>query len=78
MHGKQLKKHITSGARSNGLLNISRENFFGVEIPTPRLIEQEKVAECLSSIDAVIAAKARKLDALTSHKSGLLQHLFPR
>ena len=78
MHGKQLKKHITSGARSNGLLNISRENFFGVEIPTPRLIEQEKVAECLSSIDAVIAAKARKLDALTSHKSGLLQQVFPR
>ena len=32
-HGQQLKRHITSGARSNGLLNISKETFFNVEIP---------------------------------------------
>ncbi len=29
-HGRELKRHITSGARSNGLLNISKETFFGV------------------------------------------------
>ncbi|MEX3671251.1 restriction endonuclease subunit S [Paraburkholderia phenoliruptrix] len=78
MHGKQLKKHITSGARSNGLLNISKETFFGVEIPTPGSAEQQKIAECLSSVDELIAAQARKVDALKTHKNGLMQQLFPR
>ena len=78
MHGKQLKKHITSGARSNGLLNISKENFFGVEIPTPSPAEQQKIAECLSSVDELMAAQARKVDALKTHKKGLMQQLFPR
>jgi type I restriction enzyme S subunit len=77
-HGRQLKRHITSGARSNGLLNISKETFFGVEIPTPSLAEQQKIAECLSSVDERIAAQARKLDALKTHKKGLMQQLFPR
>ena len=77
-HGKQLQKHITSGARSNGLLNISKENFFSVEIPTPGPEEQQKVADCLSSMDDLIAAQARKVDALKTHKIGLMQQLFPR
>ncbi len=77
-HGRQLKRHITSGARSNGLLNISKDTFFGVEIPTPSPAEQQKIAECLSSVDELIAAQARKLDALKTHKKGLMQQLFPR
>jgi type I restriction enzyme S subunit len=60
------------------LLNISKETFFGVEIPTPSSAEQQKIAECLSSVDEVIAAQARKLDALKTHKKGLMQQLFPR
>ncbi len=77
-HGKQLKKHITSGARSNGLLNISKETFFGVEIPTPTLPEQQKIADCLASLDALIAAQGRKVEALRAHKRGLMQQLFPQ
>jgi type I restriction enzyme S subunit len=78
VHGIQLKRHITSGARSNGLLNISKENFFGVKIPTPTFAEQQKIADCLTSIDELIAAQRQKLDALKSYKKGLLQQLFPR
>jgi type I restriction enzyme, S subunit len=77
-HGRELKRHITSGARSNGLLNISKETFFGVKIPTPSPAEQQKIAECLGSVDELIAAQARKLDALKTHKKGLMQQLFPR
>jgi type I restriction enzyme S subunit len=40
--------------------------------------EQQKIAECLSSMDEVIAAQARKVDALKTHKKGLMQQLFPR
>ena len=76
-HGRQLKRHITSGARSNGLLNISKETFFGVEILTPCSAEQQKIADCLSSLDELIAAQARKVDVLKTHKKGLMQQLFP-
>jgi len=40
--------------------------------------EQQKIADCLSSLDGLIAAQARKLDALKTHKIGLMQQLFPR
>ncbi|QTP34023.1 hypothetical protein B7759_02629 [Burkholderia glumae] len=77
-HGLQLKKHITSGARSNGLLNISREAFFGVRIPTPKNEEQQKIAEFLSSLDELITTEGQKLDALKARRKGLMQQLFPR
>ncbi|MBK4783576.1 MAG: restriction endonuclease subunit S [Pantoea sp. Pent] len=77
-HGIQLRKHITSGARSNGLLNISKETFWGVKIPTPKVAEQKKIAECLSSLHALITAEVKKLDALKKYKKGLMQQVFPR
>ncbi|MNY89479.1 EcoKI restriction-modification system protein HsdS [compost metagenome] len=40
--------------------------------------EQQKIAECLSSVDELMAAQARKVDALKTHKKGLMQQLFPR
>ncbi|AUY10977.1 restriction endonuclease subunit S [Aeromonas sp. ASNIH2] len=78
VHGIQLRKHITSGARSNGLLNISKEAFYGVAIPVPSHAEQQKIADCLSSLDDLIAAETYKLDTLKTHKKGLMQQLFPR
>ncbi|MFK3881275.1 restriction endonuclease subunit S [Pantoea agglomerans] len=76
-HGIQLRKHITSGARSNGLLNISKEAFYGVKIPTPKVAEQKKIADCLSSLDNLLTAEVQKVDALKKYKKGLLQQLFP-
>jgi type I restriction enzyme, S subunit len=40
--------------------------------------EQQKIAECLTSADELIAAHARKVDALKTHKQGLMKRLFPR
>lgn len=77
IHGAQLRKHITSGARSNGLLNISKEAFFGIRIPTPDPDEQQHIADCLSSLDDMIAAESQKLDAFKAQKKGLMQQLFP-
>jgi len=53
-------------------------NFAPMLVPVPSLPEQQKIAECLSSVDELIAAQARKLDALKTHKKGLMQQLFPR
>jgi len=43
----------------------------------PSIQEQQKIAECLSSIDELIAAETRKLTALKTYKKGLMQQLFP-
>lgn len=56
--------------------DISLMKEYPVAIPAnPK--EQQKIADCLSSLDALIAAHAEKLDALKSHKKGLMQQLFP-
>ncbi|WP_114787659.1 restriction endonuclease subunit S [Vibrio tetraodonis] len=77
-HGRQLLRYITSGARSDGLLNINPNDFFKIILPTPvDKIEQQKIADCLSSIDELIEAEGEKLDELKAHKKGLIQQLFP-
>lgn len=40
--------------------------------------EQKKVADCLTSLDEVIAAQGRKVEALKIYKRSLMQQLFPR
>ncbi|WP_338548945.1 restriction endonuclease subunit S [Roseovarius phycicola] len=45
--------------------------------PLPGRFEQERIAECLASVDALIEAEIEKLDALKDHKQGLMQQLFP-
>jgi type I restriction enzyme S subunit len=78
-HGKQLARFITSSARSDGLLNVSANDFFSILLPIPRdREEQQKIADCLSSLDEVIELQAKKLEALKAHKRGLMQQLFPR
>ena len=49
-----------------------------IPIPYPDILEQKKIADCLSSLEELIAAQARKVDALKTHKKGLMQQLFPR
>ena len=57
---------------------ISYAQFSELKLPIPKPAEQQKIAECLGSADEIIAAQARKVDALKTHKKGLLQQLFPR
>ena len=57
---------------------ISYKQFSELRLPTPSSPEQQKIADCLSSLDELIAAQARKVEALKTHKKGLMQQLFPR
>ncbi len=47
-----------------------------VSVPTT-LPEQQRIAACLSSLDALITAETQKHEALKTHKKGLMQQLFP-
>ena len=57
---------------------ISYKQFSELRLPVPTAPEQQKIADCLSSLDELITAQARKVDALKTHKKGLMQQLFPR
>jgi type I restriction enzyme S subunit len=39
--------------------------------------EQQRIADCLTSLDALITAETQKHEALKTHKKGLMQQLFP-
>lgn len=75
---KQGQKKINSfqaGGNRQGL-NFGQIRSFSIPL-TPKLKEQKKIADCLSSLDALIAAQTDKLDALKNHKKGMMQQLFP-
>lgn len=43
----------------------------------PCLAEQQRIADCLTSLDELITAATQELDTLKTHKKGLMQQLFP-
>ena len=67
---------IADGGRKAKRIQVETFLDFPIFLPKPR--EQKKIADCLSSLDALIAAQADKVDALKTHKKGLMQQLFPR
>ena len=70
----QVKSKTTGSTRKS----IGMQNLRILKIATPKdEVEQQKIANCLSSIDDVIEAEIEKLDGLKDHKKGLLQQLFP-
>jgi len=56
---------------------VSYSQFSAILIPLPDNKEQQKIADCLSSLDDLITAENEKLEALKTHKKGLMQKLFP-
>jgi len=60
-----------------GIKHLTRETFAKLTIPLMSLIEQQRMADCFSSLDTQIAAEANQLAALKTHKQGLMQQLFP-
>lgn len=60
-------------------IQISNERFLSGTMCLPvDTAEQQKIADCLTSLDELIAAQGRKAEALKAHKKGLMQQLFPR
>jgi|GEM_PF-1712378 type I restriction enzyme S subunit len=57
---------------------LNKERLKGLPILLPPLAEQEKIAEVLGSVDAVIAATRRVIEQTRSVKRALMQELFTR
>jgi type I restriction enzyme S subunit len=65
-----------AGQTAVPIINKSVFENFTVAIPKDQK-EQQKIADCLSSLDDLITAENQKLETLKAHKKGLMQNLFP-
>jgi type I restriction enzyme S subunit len=68
---------ITESMSGQAITRITLAKIGGFTIPVPSLPEQHRIASCLSSLDALITLETQKLEALKTHKRGLMQQLFP-
>lgn len=62
---------------AGGVPSLSKTTINKINIYIPKMSEQQKIADCLSSIDNLIGAESRKLKALEKYKKGLMKKLFP-
>ena len=74
-HFRSLVKNTATGSTRK---RIGLDDLKNLPMQVPSAPEQEKIANCLGSLDDLIAAEGRKLEALRQHKQGLIQQLFPQ
>lgn len=59
--------------------NLKKDEVLSCPLIIPKSIEeQQKIAECLSSIDSYISSINEKVEQLKAHKKSLMQKLFPQ
>ena len=56
---------------------INNKHIIPYRVLAPSESEQHRIADCLAMLDARLAAQVQKINALKTHKQGLLQQLFP-
>ena len=72
-----LKPLFDRAATGSTIKTIGLQFFVDLKINVPLQAEQQRIASCLTSLDGLIAAQSDKLEALKTHKKGLMQQLFP-
>ncbi|PWC51183.1 hypothetical protein TSA6c_35990 [Azospirillum sp. TSA6c] len=71
-----LQPIVRKGAKND--MKVNNADVLKGYICVPDISEQQKIADCLDSVDALIAVQGRKVEALKAHKKGLMQQLFPQ
>lgn len=74
----QLRKIVSSGARMDGLLNISFDEYTSVSVLLPGTEEQDRIADFFRHLDNLITLHQRKLDKLVNVKKSMLEKMFPK
>jgi len=72
----QLRRIVSSGARMDGLLNISYEEYASVEFMMPSIPEQHTLADYFRQLDILITLHQSKLEKLLKIKKSLLERMF--
>ena len=58
--------------------SVNKTVLENISVVIPTSYEQQRIADCLSSLDELITSRTKKIDLLKEHKKGLMQQLFPR
>lgn len=75
---KAMKGKFLSLNQGMAIKGFTKDDLVNLEISLPSTPkEQQKIADCLSSIDELINLREQKLTVLKQHKKGLMQQLFP-
>jgi type I restriction enzyme, S subunit len=56
---------------------VNKSAIEAIPVKFPKIEEQQRIADCLISINEIITAQTKKLDVLKTHKERLMQQLFP-
>ena len=56
---------------------VNKSAIEAIPVKFPKTDEQQRLADCLATLNDLIAAQTQKLEALKTHKKGLMQQLFP-
>ncbi len=73
-----LRFSIAKVAQGDTVVHLYPTQIERLDVLVPCPIEQQKIADCLTSVDELITFQTQKLDTLKAHKKGLMQQLFPR
>ena len=74
---KGVSERAAEGARNHGLLNISAEDFFDIDLFLPKSEEEQAVIGAyFRSLDHLITLHQRKLDKLKNIKKSMLDNMF--
>ena len=76
---KGVAERAAEGARNHGLLNISAEDFFDIDLSVPKdIVEQKQIGAFIRQLDNLITLHQRKYDKLTNVKKSVLEKMFPK
>ena len=75
-HARELRKYISSSARSDGLLNLNKKDFFKILVPYPTADKQKAIANALSTTREEIELLKRLAEKYKEQKRGLMQKLL--
>ena len=73
---RELGKLISSGARMDGLLNISYDDFMSIQILVTSLAEQIRIGNFFRNLDNLITLQKQELEKLKTIKKSCLEKMF--
>ena len=76
---KGVAERAAEGARNHGLLNISAEDFFDIDLSVPKdVAEQKQIGAFIRQLDNLITLHQRKYEKLHNIKKSMLEKMFPK
>lgn len=71
-----IRQTSSTGARHDRI-SITNDHFMGLPVPVSSPREQEKISDCLSSLEVLISAECRRLEMLRTHRTVLMKRILP-